>query len=91
MTASWAARWNGGLSCFTTGGAGVGKSTLQGLIKRTLGRAMLDTTDTTQAGIYQRVRNDCLPVMVDELENKAGSSRRRRSWSSRAWRRAAVT
>ncbi|KTR08578.1 hypothetical protein NS365_01180 [Aureimonas ureilytica] len=60
---------------FTTGGAGVGKSTLQGLIKRVLGRSLLDTTDTTQAGIYQRVRNDCLPVMVDELENKAGSSR----------------
>ncbi|WP_062203509.1 hypothetical protein [Aureimonas sp. AU12] len=60
---------------FTTGGAGVGKSTLQGLIKRTLGKALLDTTDTTQAGIYQRVRNDCLPVMVDELENKAGSNR----------------
>lgn len=60
---------------FTTGGAGVGKSTLQALVRDVLARAVFASSDTTAAGIYQRVRNDALPVMVDELEPKPGSSR----------------
>lgn len=55
-------------SLFLTGGHGVGKSTLQGIFKTVLDDALLATTDTTQAGIYQRVRQDSLPVSVDELE-----------------------
>jgi hypothetical protein len=55
-------------SLFLTGGFGVGKSTLQAVFKAVLDDALLATTDTTQAGIYQRVRQDSLPVSVDELE-----------------------
>lgn len=55
-------------SLFLTGGFGVGKSTLQAIFKTVLEDALLATTDTTQAGIYQRVRQDSLPVSVDELE-----------------------
>ncbi|WP_024349645.1 hypothetical protein [Aurantimonas coralicida] len=62
-------------SVFTTGGAGVGKSTLHGVIARTFDRSLHATADTTAAGIYQRVKQDSLPVTVDELENKPGSNK----------------
>lgn len=60
---------------FTTGGAGVGKSTLHELIKNVLDGAVLSTVETTAAGIYQQVKQDSLPIMVDELESKAGSNK----------------
>ncbi|MCW5697905.1 MAG: hypothetical protein KIS96_14390 [Bauldia sp.] len=60
---------------FTTGGAGVGKSTLQELLIGALGPMVTSTVNTTAAGIYQRAKMDSLPFMVDELESKAGSSR----------------
>mgnify|MGYP001187711699 FL=1 len=60
---------------FTTGGAGVGKSTLQELIRSVLNGAVTTSVNTTAAGIYQRAKLDSLPFMVDELESKAGSSR----------------
>lgn len=53
---------------FTTGDKGVGKSTLHALVKSLLGQSVLSTADTTPAGIYQRVKLDCLPVAIDELE-----------------------
>jgi hypothetical protein len=53
---------------FLTGGKGRGKSTLQGIVKALLGSTLHATADTTAAGIYQRVRQDSLPVAVDELE-----------------------
>jgi hypothetical protein len=34
---------------------------------------VFSTVDTTAAGIYQRMKHDALPIMVDELENKPGS------------------
>lgn len=53
---------------YLTGGQGVGKSTLQRMIRAVFGSAVLSTEDTTAAGIYQVVKHDCLPVMIDELE-----------------------
>lgn len=58
---------------FTTGGAGVGKSTLHELVKGVLAGTVFATVDTTAAGIYQHIKQDSLPVLVDELEAKAGS------------------
>lgn len=60
---------------FTTGGAGVGKSTLHDLLKHVLENIVFSTVDTTAAGIYQRMKHDALPVMVDELESKPGSTK----------------
>lgn len=60
---------------FTTGGAGVGKSRLHELVRSALDGVVVTSVNTTAAGIYQRVKQDSRPVMVDELENKAGSTR----------------
>lgn len=60
---------------FTTGGAGVGKTTLREVFRKVLEGAVFSVADTTAAGIYQQMRNDALMVLVDELENKAGSSK----------------
>ncbi len=60
---------------FTTGGAGVGKSTLHELYKHVLAGMVVTAVDTTAAGIYQRVKRDSLPVMIDELESKPGSQK----------------
>lgn len=60
---------------FASGGAGVGKSRLQEVVKSALEGAVITSVNTTAAGIYQRVKQDALPFMVDELESKAGSSR----------------
>lgn len=56
---------------FVTGDRGVGKSTLQSVVKGILSDALHATADTTAAGIYQRINQDCLPVAVDELEADA--------------------
>ena len=53
----------------TTGGFGVGKSTMQKLVRHVLKDIVFDAEDTTAAGIYQRIKHDALPVMVDELES----------------------
>jgi hypothetical protein len=60
---------------FTSGGAGVGKSRLHELVRGALDRVVITSVNTTAAGIYQRVKQDSLPIMVDELESKAGSTR----------------
>jgi len=60
---------------FTTGGAGVGKSTLHRITQALLGDSLIALVDTTAAGIYQHVGHDSLPVTVDELEAKKGSSK----------------
>jgi hypothetical protein len=62
-------------SMFLTGDKATGKSTLQQIIKAVLGAGLIDTTDTTPAGIYQRVHQDALPVAVDELEAEADNRR----------------
>lgn len=60
---------------FVVGDKGTGKSKLQGLIKAVLGDALHATADTTPAGISQRVKQDSLPVAVDELEAGADNTR----------------
>jgi hypothetical protein len=60
---------------FATGDKGVGKSTLQGVIKAIIGDALHACADTTAAGIYQRVKQDSLPVAIDELEATADNRR----------------
>ncbi len=58
---------------FTTGGAGVGKSTLHGVIKAIYKSLLYSTANTTAAGIYQNIGQDSRPVAVDEFEAKANS------------------
>lgn len=60
---------------FTTGGAGVGKSTLHKIAQAVLGDSLFALVDTTAAGIYQHVKQDSLPVSVDEMEAKKGSGK----------------
>lgn len=60
---------------FVTADRGRGKSTLQSFVKDLLGPNLHTTADTTAAGIYQRVRQDTLPVAVDELEADADDRR----------------
>jgi hypothetical protein len=60
---------------FITGDRGRGKSTLQGIIKEVLGAMLHQSADTTAAGIYQRIKQDSLPVAVDELESDADNRR----------------
>lgn len=60
---------------FASGGAGVGKSRLQEVIRSALEGAVITSVNTTAAGIYQRIKLDSLPFMVDELESKANSTR----------------
>ncbi len=56
---------------YVVGTEGAGKSTLQKLLRWIMNGALLSTSNTTQAGIYQKVRQDSVAVMVDELEAKA--------------------
>src|SRR5690606_22632710 len=60
---------------FTTGGAGVGKSTLHNIIRALFGNVLYTTANTTAAGIYQNLKQDSRPVAVDEFERKAHSSK----------------
>lgn len=61
--------------CFLVGDAATGKSTLQKLLQRLFGDALLDAADTSAAGVYQAVKQDSLPVAIDELEAEADSSK----------------
>lgn len=56
---------------FLTGDSNTGKSSLKALIKEIFRRAIHVVDDTSQAGIYQYVKNDSLPVWIDEHESKA--------------------
>lgn len=56
---------------YITGDAGTGKSKLQELIKLLLGEWLIQTIETTAAGIYQHVGHDCVPIAVDEFEGKS--------------------
>jgi hypothetical protein len=62
-------------SVFLVGDKAVGKSTLQNVIKMVLGDGVIKTDDTTEAGIYQRLGMDALPVQIDELEAAADNRR----------------
>lgn len=59
---------------WVTGGAGTGKSTLngkRGLLDQLTGKGKLASVDTSAAGIRQRLRNSTVPVFLDELEADA--------------------
>ena len=62
-------------SMFLIGDKAVGKSTLQAIVQQVLGDGLVSSTDTTPAGIYQRVGNGSLPVAIDELEAEADNRR----------------
>jgi len=54
---------------WTTGGFGTGKSTLQDVLKWTMGEnGILQTSDYTAAAVRQLVRHSSLPVALDEAE-----------------------
>ena len=60
---------------FLTGDQATGKSTLQQLVKHLMGGLLVQSTNTTAAGIYQKVQHDSAPVAVDELEAEADTRR----------------
>jgi hypothetical protein len=60
---------------YITGGSGTGKSTLQKLTRRLFGEGMFKTSNTTAAGIYNLIKEDSVPVAIDEGE--AGEDNRR--------------
>ena len=53
-----------------TGDSGMGKSTLQHLIKAVMGDRILDVADASAAGLYQTLGYDALGVAFDEFENE---------------------
>lgn len=53
-----------------TGDSGMGKSTLQHLLKAVLGDRLLDVADASAAGLYQTLGYDALGVAFDEFENE---------------------
>ncbi|HRN83273.1 MAG TPA: hypothetical protein PK857_00515 [Hyphomicrobium sp.] len=58
---------------YMVGDKGVGKSEMQKLLKKLFGSWLIHSDDTTAAGIYQQLGQDCLPVAIDEFEGKADS------------------
>jgi hypothetical protein len=50
------------------GDKGTGKSTLQNGLKDLFGDALFHSSDTSAAGVYQKMQHDARPVAVDELE-----------------------
>ena len=57
-------------STWITGDIATGKSTLHKLLKLVVG-GILSTSNTTAAGIWQKVGHSALPVAIDELEAKS--------------------
>lgn len=68
-------------SLFIVGDAGTGKSELTGkfgLLKAILGRMMVSTTNASEAGLYQLVGHDSVPIAIDELEGEDGQDQAQR-------------
>ena len=53
---------------YADGEEGSGKSTLQKVLRALMGGALVSSSNTTQAGVYQKVRNDSVAVFLDESE-----------------------
>ena len=53
---------------WVTGGPGTGKSTLHDVIKGLFGGGLIAASDTSAAGLWQKIGNRTEPVLVDELE-----------------------
>lgn len=63
---------------YITGGAGTGKSSLNGkdgLIHKTFGKGVFRTANTSGAGLRQTLRNSTVPVMIDEFEASKNNDR----------------
>lgn len=63
---------------YITGGAGTGKSSLNGkdgLVHRTFGKGVFRTANTSAAGLRQSLRNSTVPVMIDEFEASKNNDR----------------
>ncbi len=58
-----------------TGSKGTGKSTLQELLKRLFGGGIVQTADSTPAGLWQMLGHQTLPVAFDELEAEEDNRR----------------
>ncbi len=56
---------------YITGDAGMGKSTLQEILKMILREWLIQAVDTSAAGLYQHVGHDCVAIAVDEFEGEA--------------------
>jgi hypothetical protein len=54
---------------FLTGDRGTGKSTLLTIVRLMLAEMLVQSSDTTAAGLYQQLRHDLLALLLDELEN----------------------
>lgn len=68
-------------SLFIVGDAGTGKSELTGkfgLLKTILGRMMVSTTNASEAGLYQLVGHDSVPIAIDEMEGDEGQEQAQR-------------
>jgi hypothetical protein len=63
---------------WVTGGAGSGKSTLRDRLLAPLfgTQGVVSAVGTSAAGIWQRLKYACLPVIVDEIEAATGDDRR---------------
>lgn len=58
-----------------TGGRGTGKSTFHALLKHVFDGALIQASDTSAAGIWQRLEKSTLPVACDELEAEESNER----------------
>ena len=62
-----------------TGDRGTGKSSItsgdDGIMRDLFGDAAIMTNNATAAGLFQKLRYDSLPVVVDEIEAKRGNQR----------------
>lgn len=58
-----------------TGEKGTGKSTVHEVLKHFFGDGVVATSDATPAGIWQRLKNNSVPVILDEQEAEAERSR----------------
>ena len=58
-----------------TGDRATGKSTLQALLNDVLGGAVVSVSETSAAGVWQKLRHASLPVAIDELEAEADNRR----------------
>lgn len=59
---------------YVVGQEGTGKTTLQSLLRELMNGALVATSNTTQAGVYQAVKQDSVAIMVDEMEAKENSA-----------------
>src|SRR5690606_37266602 len=55
---------------YTLGDKATGKSALHDDMKALQGEWLVQTADTTSAGIYQQLKYDCVPVAIYEFEAK---------------------